>query len=70
MPTCQNPTGEWRLHCKSQLGFCVFDYGVTVHVVELSIRRELDYLDLSKNKLASVEGLDSLENLAFVNLGE
>jgi hypothetical protein len=36
----------------------------------MSIRRELDYLDLSQNKLASVEGLDSLENVAFVSLGE
>lgn len=31
---------------------------------------ELDHLDLSKNKLISVEGLDSLENVAFVNLEE
>jgi len=36
----------------------------------LVIRRELDYLDLSKNRLASVEGLASLENVTFVNLGE
>lgn len=33
-------------------------------------RHELDHLDLSKNKLVHVEGLDSLVNLDFVNLGE
>jgi hypothetical protein len=43
---------------------------VVLTVSVMSIRRELDYLDLSQNKLASVEGLDSLENVAFVSLGE